>query len=432
MGCLYGEQGVGDPYTLWCKFLQKKIVKKLLMFTLTKKDLILKGSFMYLLFLLIIYMIVSFVILFGAISSASPHDIPSSVSAGKAIFPVLISGGLASITWKILSVKGKAKSTYDYVLNGLVFGICWVIAGGLPALLIFGWRETLPYLFVSLIIWAPLCTLVGWIVGKLSKVKVKNAPKIISEKTSGIVNAVKDVTDDVHGSKLEKGLIANIELLNRMDENFLDQSVSAFVSKRESLRTEMGNMSAKGCIKTGQKLQAESKKTADIDISGSCALWMAGAWLESLHRTSDKAKKVHAFLDAVTEKGLPEWDGLAEDFNFTPSMPDITKCDPIKQSEVGEFTVVLVKDVPAIDDSLKVIEYFFVMALISNKTNLPVFLVTSEGSSMTDSVFLCGFDGAGMHENYGDDLDYKDINVFSKAASKIIKSKMPDSYVFSS
>jgi hypothetical protein len=413
-------------------FTKIKIVKKFLRFTLTKKDLILKGSFMYLLLLLIIYMLAAFVILVGAILSASPHDISFSVGAGKVIFPVLISGLLVFIIWKTLSVKGKARFIYDYVLNGLVFGICWVIAGGLPALLIFGWRETAVYLLVNLIIWVPLCTLVGWIVGKLSMLKVKNAPKIISEKTAGLVNAVKDATDDVQGAKLVKSLAANLQILAELDENLFHQSISAFVSKRESLRTDMLNMSPKGCIQTGQKLQTESRKMADLDKSGACALWLAGAWLESLYRTSDKAKEVHGFLDDMNADNWHEWDTPREGFTFTPNMPNITKCEPIKQTEVGEFTVVLVKDVPAIDDSLKIIEYYFVMALISNKTNLPIFLVTSEGGLSGDSAFLCGFDGAGMHENYGNDLDYKDIKVFSKAASKIIKSEMPDSYAFSS
>lgn len=213
---------------------------------------------------------------------------------------ISLSFGIAFIVWKVIVKKGKAKSSGDYALKWFAFGLSAVIATSLPRVLSFSGENDVAVLLVSLILIVPCFALVGWVVGKISKIKVKNAPKVINEKTSNLVNAVKHVTGDVQGAKLVKGLAVNLEVLSEMDDAIFDRAVSAFVSKRELLRTDMKNMSSKGCIQTGQKLQIESKKIADLDKSGSCALWLAGAWLESLHRTSDKAKAVHFLLEKVT------------------------------------------------------------------------------------------------------------------------------------
>jgi len=348
------------------------------------------------------------------------------------LLSVCISAAVASLSWKLITIKEKAKTPADYGLKWLAFGAFAMILGNLPRVLMFGTTESIVMLMIGLGVGMPLFALVGLIIGKLSSLKVKNTSNVINDKTSKLVNKVKGITDEIQGAKLFKSLADNLERLSKMDSVVFDQAIRTFVSKRESLSLNMGNMSPKGCIQTGQKLQIESKQFVDLDVSHSCALWLTGAWLESLHRTSDKAKYVHAFLSDITEDNFPSFDDTGEGPVLMPHMPDISKCDPVKQAEVGEFTVVLMKDVPAINDTLKIIGYFFVMALISNKTNLPVYFVTSEAFFGNSSPFLSSFSLESAHFNHGNELDYKDINVFSKEASKIIKSEMPGSYAFSS
>jgi len=350
----------------------------------------------------------------------------------KVLLSVSVSAAVACLSWKLITIKGKAKSPADYGLKWLAIGTFAIIFGNLPRVLLSPTADNILLLMIGLGLGMPLFALIGLTIGKLSSLKVKNTPNVINEKTSKLVSKVKGITDEIQGAKLLKNLSDNLERLSKMDSVVFDQAISTFVSKRDSLSLAMVNMSSKGCIQTGQKLQIESKQFADLDVSHSCALWLTGAWLESLHRTSDKAKYVHALLSDITEDDFPSFDDIDEGSVLMPHMPDITKCVPIKQAEVGEFTVILMKDVPAINDTLKMIEYFFVMALISNHTNLPVYFVTSEAFFGNSPPFLCSFSLDSAHFNHGNELDYKDINVFSKEASKIMKLEMPDSYAFSS
>jgi hypothetical protein len=57
-------------------------------------------------------------------------------------------------------------------------------------------------------------------------------------------------------------------------------------------------------IKLGRLMQTQAQEKFDIDIAGSYAKWLAGAWLESGERTGAKAKQAQSLLTGLAESML--------------------------------------------------------------------------------------------------------------------------------
>jgi len=57
-------------------------------------------------------------------------------------------------------------------------------------------------------------------------------------------------------------------------------------------------------IKLGRLMQTQAQEKFDIDIAGSYAKWLAGAWLESGERTGTKAAQAHRMLAGLAESML--------------------------------------------------------------------------------------------------------------------------------
>lgn len=72
-----------------------------------------------------------------------------------------------------------------------------------------------------------------------------------------------------------------------------------FVEKRGRLLGSLGNWSANGRIETGKALQKQGRQTFDMNVTEGFALWLAGAWLESMERPGVEAAKVHDFLSQI-------------------------------------------------------------------------------------------------------------------------------------
>ncbi|MCI5138029.1 MAG: hypothetical protein D3922_06355, partial [Candidatus Electrothrix sp. AR1] len=128
-------------------------------------------------------------------------------------------------------------------------------------------------------------------------------------------------------------------------------------------------------------------------------------------------------VESEEQKKAYDFDNEVE-MTISPNLPNITKCDPIKWFNIGDYSAVIVKDAPNIADTPGLIEYLYVMALCSKSASIPLCYVTAE-KSFTGSVFLCTFDQQGnIHSNYGDDSDWSNINTFAKEAFSILKSEV--------
>lgn len=91
--------------------------------------------------------------------------------------------------------------------------------------------------------------------------------------------------------------------LAQLSATVSNAALLGFVNKRERILPELDNMTSIGRIQMGKSLQAQARKTIDLNIAEGYALWLAGAWLESMERPGLEAAKVHHFLNVAAEGG---------------------------------------------------------------------------------------------------------------------------------
>lgn len=87
--------------------------------------------------------------------------------------------------------------------------------------------------------------------------------------------------------------------LTNLENGIRAKSMAGFLDKRKRLIPLLSNMSADGRIETGIRLQKEAKQTFDMNVSEGYALWLTGAWLESMERPGIDAVKTHDYLDGL-------------------------------------------------------------------------------------------------------------------------------------
>jgi len=111
------------------------------------------------------------------------------------------------------------------------------------------------------------------------------------------------------------------------------------------------------------------------------------------------------------------------DFQLAPSMPDITKNEPIAAFSAGQYFIMLVADVPTLVESRmgmkQPLQYKFVLAAVDMSTRSPRAFITLE-HGITDSMHLCAFDSKGTHLNYGDGARYSSRSAFQEEAMGLL------------
>lgn len=84
-----------------------------------------------------------------------------------------------------------------------------------------------------------------------------------------------------------------------LSDNVRAAALMGFVDKRNLLLARLDNMSSAGKIELGITLQKRARETFNLDMSEGYALWMTGAWLESMERPRLDAARTHDFLDGM-------------------------------------------------------------------------------------------------------------------------------------
>ena len=85
--------------------------------------------------------------------------------------------------------------------------------------------------------------------------------------------------------------------MSRLTESVSTNALLGFMQKRDKLIPALDNMTRDGRIEMGKLLQSKARETLNLNVSEGYALWLAGAWLESMDRPGIDAAKVHEFLD---------------------------------------------------------------------------------------------------------------------------------------
>lgn len=89
----------------------------------------------------------------------------------------------------------------------------------------------------------------------------------------------------------------------RLTEQVRTEALVRFVGKRERLIPALDNMTTDGRIAMGKTLQKKARETLDMNVAEGYALWLAGAWIESMDRPGLDAARTHEFLDQVALAG---------------------------------------------------------------------------------------------------------------------------------
>lgn len=115
----------------------------------------------------------------------------------------------------------------------------------------------------------------------------------------GFFNFMRSARDEAHGVRLERHLNEQIAVLKSLDNERQNAVIQDFSSRLVSLEDQLPNMTDKGRLEMGLRLQIEGKKRKDFNIHESLVLWLQGLWLEARERDSENAKRASRYLNEL-------------------------------------------------------------------------------------------------------------------------------------
>ena len=121
----------------------------------------------------------------------------------------------------------------------------------------------------------------------------------------GLFSMMREANEEAHGTRLRQHLDDTLMRMAQLNDQVRGTALMRFADKREKLLSNLPNMSKEGVIKMGRFLQSKARETFDLNIAEGYALWLTGAWAESMQRESGIAQGVHEQLDELAE-GLSE------------------------------------------------------------------------------------------------------------------------------
>jgi hypothetical protein len=106
------------------------------------------------------------------------------------------------------------------------------------------------------------------------------------------------------------------------------------------------------------------------------------------------------------------------EFQFTASMPDTSKLEPIEKISLTYYTIVFYKSPPTfieshVENKTSLIKYFYAAYIIDATNNKIERIFTSETGLAGDCHF-CSFESDGTHINYREDDSYQEFPSFRK------------------
>lgn len=110
-----------------------------------------------------------------------------------------------------------------------------------------------------------------------------------------------EANDDAHGARLLAQVKDCFIKMEALDKSVQLYAMAGYVEIRERLKDEMPNLSREGRIKVGRTMQKQAGPEFDLDMGGSYAKFLAGAWLESKERQSLQAAQACTLLDGFDE-----------------------------------------------------------------------------------------------------------------------------------
>lgn len=116
-----------------------------------------------------------------------------------------------------------------------------------------------------------------------------------------LAGAVGDANDDAHGHRLLTEVQSTFSIIPTLDKRVQHAMGLGYLQIVERLVEMSAAWSPNERIKLGRLMQGQAREKFDVDVSGSYAKWMAGAWLESGDRKGVKAQQAYALLGGLAD-----------------------------------------------------------------------------------------------------------------------------------
>lgn len=123
----------------------------------------------------------------------------------------------------------------------------------------------------------------------------------------GMFSDFKQSLSESSGRILWSQLADTQQKMARLPEHIRTAALMGFLTKRDKLIDALDNMTGDGRIALGKELQSKARSTFDMNLAEGYALWLTGAWLESMDRPGLEAARTHEFLDQVARESGGRW-----------------------------------------------------------------------------------------------------------------------------
>ncbi len=118
---------------------------------------------------------------------------------------------------------------------------------------------------------------------------------------SKLAGAVTEANDDAHGHRLLADVQSTFSIIPTLDKQVQHVMGLGYLQIVERLVEVTAALTPDERIKLGRTMQAQARDKLDVDVSGSYAKWMAGAWLESGERKGNRAQQAYALLGGLAD-----------------------------------------------------------------------------------------------------------------------------------
>lgn len=139
-----------------------------------------------------------------------------------------------------------------------------------------------------------------WVASSLDP--IKQVEEVIANREGinmGLIGDFKQSLRESAGRILWGQLQDTMVKLDSLEEAIRNRALSGFHDKCVRFAPYLDNMSVDGRIETAIRFQKEARKTFDLNMAEGYALWLTGAWLESMNRPGPDADKTFGNLSRL-------------------------------------------------------------------------------------------------------------------------------------
>jgi hypothetical protein len=109
---------------------------------------------------------------------------------------------------------------------------------------------------------------------------------------------------NAHEKRLKDRVYFTMASMRTMERDTVEEILDHFSVNRQSLSEQIPDLKRHDTVALGQQLQEEAMGHYEDNLQKGYALWLTGAWLESVKQTSPAGYEVYALLNALSPEQL--------------------------------------------------------------------------------------------------------------------------------